>query len=511
MGSPLGQLEVNSKSREVTIRGAAGQPRPVIFTSGGLSTYCNSYPCGGISDLDIELTGNPFFAGLSAYGSVDHVLVHSHADGTACEVRPAQQTISDTLCIADGKGAALRMDVTFGGGFKGLGFALRNDTFYASKAGGGDGATLSVDNGGSGAGALQITATNTIIRGSATDIVTHPEASGGGSQALTVTLDHSNYATVNTSLGGTVTPANTATNQAAAPLFVNASGDDLHEAAGSPTIDAGATDPANGTTDLDANPRTIGPATDIGAYEFVPAPSCNPLATATAFGRPITIQLQCSDLFGAALAYAIVGGPTHGTLSLTAATGQALYTPEPGYSGPDAFSYDASSIHGTSAAATASITVGAPLLLPITPPLGAPVLAGIGETAKTWREGNALARITAKKKSKTKLPVGTTFSFSLNEQASVSFTFTQQLSGRRAGHKCVTQTNKNRRRRACKRAVTAGTLAFTGHAGINKLAFQGRLSSSKKLTPGSYVVTVTATNSSGGRSAAISLGFTIVR
>jgi hypothetical protein len=231
--------------------------------------------------------------------------------------------------------------------------ALRNDTFYASPAGGGDGAELFVDNGGAGAGALEITATNTIIRGGGADIKTHIEASGGGTQALAVTLDHSNYATVDTSMGGTVTAPNTATNQSAAPLFVDAAGDDLHEAAGSPTIDAGATDPANGATDLDGNPRTIGPATDIGAYEFIPPPTCNPLGTATAFGRPITIQLQCSDPVGAPLTYAIVGAPAHGTLSLTAATGLVLYTPAPGYSGPDAFSYDATSIHGTSAVATA--------------------------------------------------------------------------------------------------------------------------------------------------------------
>jgi hypothetical protein len=57
----------------------------------------------------------------------------------------------------------------------------------------------------------------------------------------------------------------------------------------------------------------------------------------------------------------------------------------------------------------------------------------------------------------------------------------------------------------------AGTLALAGHAGSNKVAFQGRLSSSKKLTPGTYTVTVTATNSRGERSAAVSLKFTIVR
>jgi hypothetical protein len=379
---------------------------------------------------------------------------------------------------------------------------LRNDTLYATGLNA-RGIEYSI-----GGFTVSVGATNVIAHGDDFDVLANQFNGGSAS----VALDHSNYATVSQGGGATATLAGTGSNQTAAPRFVNVAANDFHEAVGSPTIDAGATDPANGVSDLDGNPRTIGSSTDIGAYEFVPAPTCNPLGTATAFGRPITIQLQCSDLLGAALAYAIVGAPAHGTLSLGAVTGQALYTPAPGYSGPDAFSYDATSIHGTSAVATASITVGAaPLLLPVTPPLGAPILAGVGETAKTWREGNALASISAKKKSRTKLPVGTTFSFSLNEEASVSFTFTQQLSGRRVGHKCVAQTSKNRHRRACKRSVMAGTLALAGHAGSNKVAFQGRLSSSKKLTPGTYTVTVTATNSRGERSAAVSLKFTIVR
>jgi hypothetical protein len=93
----------------------------------------------------------------------------------------------------------------------------------------------------------------------------------------------------------------------------------------------------------------------------------------------------------------------------------------------------------------------------------------------------------------------------------MSFAFTQQLSGSRVGHECVAQTNKNQHRRACKRTVVAGTLAFIGHAGINKVIFQGRISSSKKLKPGTYTLTVTATNSAGVHSAPISLRFTIVR
>jgi hypothetical protein len=60
-------------------------------------------------------------------------------------------------------------------------------------------------------------------------------------------------------------------NQSAAPLFVNAAAGDFREAAGSPTIDAGAVDQL-GALDPDGNARVLGTAPDIGAYEFIPPP-----------------------------------------------------------------------------------------------------------------------------------------------------------------------------------------------------------------------------------------------
>jgi hypothetical protein len=56
-----------------------------------------------------------------------------------------------------------------------------------------------------------------------------------------------------------------------------------------------------------------------------------------------------------------------------------------------------------------------------------------------------------------------------------------------------------------------GTLAFNAHVGSNKVRFQGRLSRSKKLKPGRYTLTITATDSAGNRSKAKSASFTVVR
>jgi hypothetical protein len=137
-----------------------------------------------------------------------------------------------------------------------------------------------------------------------------------------------------------------------------------------------------------------------------------------------------------------------------------------------------------------------------------PRITAIHESASRWREGNKLAQISARR---TRVPIGTKFSFSLNEQASVSFSFIQKVSGRKVARKCVAQTPKNAKRKRCTRTVTAGTLSFTAHAGTTTVRFQGRISPSKRLAPGRYTLIITATNSAGARSAPASLGFTIVR
>jgi hypothetical protein len=136
----------------------------------------------------------------------------------------------------------------------------------------------------------------------------------------------------------------------------------------------------------------------------------------------------------------------------------------------------------------------------------APAVTGARQTHAVWREGRALARIA---KAKRRPPVGTTFSFALNEQASVSLTFTQRLPGRRVKGRCVAQGQKNRRARSCIRTVTAGTLRFAAHAGPNSVSFQGRVSTTRTLKPGRYTLVIAAA-AGGGTSAPAKLSFTIV-
>jgi hypothetical protein len=134
-----------------------------------------------------------------------------------------------------------------------------------------------------------------------------------------------------------------------------------------------------------------------------------------------------------------------------------------------------------------------------------PSITAVHQSHSIWREGSALAHASAKKT----LPVGTTFSFSLNESATVTFEFSQSASGRKVREKCLAQTRKNKKDQSCTRTVLAGTLAFAAHSGENKVHFEGPISKHKKLKPGSYTLLVTAA-ASGNPSAPRTLHFTIV-
>jgi Kelch motif len=159
--------------------------------------------------------------------------------------------------------------------------------------------------------------------------------------------------------------------------------------------------------------------------------------------------------------------------------------------------------YGADQAFTTAPTPASPITAPTRPSV-----ANATQSHRSWREGNALASFSRKHKL---APLGTTFSFTLNEQASVSFAFTQQVRGRRVNGKCVARGKTNRHKRACKRTVTRGTLSFTGHAGTNTVSFQGRISHSKKLQLGTYSLVITATNAAGQRSSPKQLTFTIVK
>ena len=59
--------------------------------------------------------------------------------------------------------------------------------------------------------------------------------------------------------------------------------------------------------------------------------------------------------------------------------------------------------------------------------------------------------------------------------------------------------------------MIGGALAFSAHAGVNKIRFDGRLPRRHKLSPGTYTLVIVATDTAGRRSAPARLTFTILR
>jgi uncharacterized repeat protein (TIGR01451 family) len=109
-----------------------------------------------------------------------------------------------------------------------------------------------------------------------------------------------------------------------------------------------------------------------------------------------------------------------------------------------------------SASATASV-IG---------PVGPAVVSRLTQTHRTWRRG-------------------TTFKFRLDKAASVTLSFTR-------------------------RGVTRGTLTRAGRAGLNKVHFTGALARKRRLRPGTYNLTLTATTPGIGATSK-TLRFTILR
>ena len=135
-----------------------------------------------------------------------------------------------------------------------------------------------------------------------------------------------------------------------------------------------------------------------------------------------------------------------------------------------------------------------------------PAISAVSQSHRIWRRGNKLATLAGRRP-----PVGTTFSFTLSQPATVTFTFAQRVAGRSAGHRCVAPTRANRRKARCTRMLTRGALTFAARAGAQKLSFQGKLSRSRQLQPGTYSLSIVARNAAGQASPAAQLTFTIVK
>ena len=91
-----------------------------------------------------------------------------------------------------------------------------------------------------------------------------------------------------------------------------------------------------------------------------------------------------------------------------------------------------------------------------------------------------------------KVTNGKKISYSLSEAATVQLKIEKKSKGRKAGKKCVKETKGNRNKKACTRFTpVGGTFGAPGNAGANQVSIP------KKLTPGTYRLTMTARDAAG--------------
>jgi 6-phosphogluconolactonase (cycloisomerase 2 family) len=95
------------------------------------------------------------------------------------------------------------------------------------------------------------------------------------------------------------------------------------------------------------------------------APNCLRVRTTTLANKAHSVVLACSDPNGDKIALTIGSRPRHGRISgLVKATGSIRYTPAPGYTGADSFTYTASDGLDTSAPGVATVIVRVPTKAP---------------------------------------------------------------------------------------------------------------------------------------------------
>jgi hypothetical protein len=262
---------IASSAPNLDVHGAAGQPRPRIFSKVAQDMTAFEMTGAGTKVRHLEVHHKDggiraaafLFAGADAS---DIVVTNIGRQNKAC-VLLGSAVLSDSVCQMTGLNIEDSHAISSFRQFEGASNAtIRNVTAIASGAGS---MGIQTRAGNTPADSVHFTVTNTIARGAYADVGAD-ELPGMSTGTSTITPDHSNFRFQSQLNGGVIENGFTNGNQ----RFMNVTfADDYHQAAGAVTIDAGTDSALNGPIDIDGDARILGARTDIGADEFVPPPA----------------------------------------------------------------------------------------------------------------------------------------------------------------------------------------------------------------------------------------------
>jgi hypothetical protein len=257
-------IEVSPEKTGVYIHGDFSAPRPTIVGSYPGSLVGMFGPEGRLAYLDITNNSNSQTVTCYPGVTIERVRVAVKGTGARAVDQADSCLIRDSVVRAEGESSVAIS--AFGGFASSSAGAVRNVTAIAIGP-----KTVALKARGSlvPAGTYTSNVRNSILSGDLYDI----QSVAGGAGASNVTVAYSNFDVARQE--PTTLLAEGSGNQSSPPQFLNAGAGDYREAAGSPTIDSGA-DEKLGSSDFDGNPRFLGSAPDIGAFEFVPPPVALP-------------------------------------------------------------------------------------------------------------------------------------------------------------------------------------------------------------------------------------------
>src|SRR3984957_2315038 len=159
----------------------------------------------------------------------------------------------------------------------------------------------------------------------------------------------------------------------------------------------------------------------------------------------------------------------------------------------------------------APVTFTTPTALSTGPPNGSagPKLTNLKLSPSSFHRGKHVSTLT-KAKAKKKAATATTISFDLSEAATVTLSFQQSRSGVTVGKRCVAKSKRRAKGRRCSLwTPVRGGVTQAGHAGLDKIRFEGVLDADKPLATGTYRLSLKATNPAGSATAPQHPSFTL--